>query len=208
MLFFYNEKSRYCNEIIGILEQINPSKLEMICANTPEVRDILLNDETYGITDIPSLLIIYVNGDHHVLSRAKLDEWLAVIVGNYNQMVQAAEEEAQQQQQFPMGVNDQPVPISSTGPPPIGGPPPVSQPPEAPHVTRTPPGGEHVLSDEPVSLIDLSETPESVKKVKEADPDAKISVSAVLGNMKKQREELEAQMAPQPQMTQSDVRPM
>lgn len=178
--------------------------LENICVDPTEIRNLLLNDEKFSITEVPSVLILYSSGQHRVYTGINLDKWFEQLLQNIHQY-----QEQQQQSQQHTQISVDPIqPINENVPKPLRRKPGGSGniPTNLPSPGREKISGEtntdvvsgaqaaiqeHIRQPEPDIPIDLQ--PSSVPVPHEVKSDG-LSAKEIAKQMEDQREEFDDQI--------------
>jgi len=90
-ILFYSKRNKKSLELMNIAKGLNLD-MELISVDSEKVRELLLNDDRYGIDRVPCILLIYDNGQFKTFINHALDLWFSELIENVKQQ--------QQQQQY------------------------------------------------------------------------------------------------------------
>ena len=100
-ILFYSKHNKKSVRMNQVAKDIN-TDIESICVDSIEIRNRLLDDEKFDITEVPSVLILYSSGQHKVYASSNLDRWFEQLLQNIYQ--------EQERQQMTMQPQPQPQP--------------------------------------------------------------------------------------------------
>ncbi len=89
-ILFYSKRDQKSHRMKKIIENVG-ADIETVSVDSLEVREILLDDDTYGIDQVPAVLLLYSSGQHKVYTTQGLDDW-------FDQLLQNIKAYQQQQQ--------------------------------------------------------------------------------------------------------------
>ena len=93
-ILFYSKRDQKSNRMKKIIDNVG-ADIETVSVDSLEVREILLDDDKYGIDQVPAVLLLYSSGQHKVYTTRGLDDW-------FDQLLQNIKAYQQQQQQQAM----------------------------------------------------------------------------------------------------------
>jgi hypothetical protein len=70
--------------------------LDYVSVDAQEIRERLLDDEKYFITQVPAVLVLYSNGNHKTYIGTQLDKWFAQLLQNIQNYALMQEQELMQ----------------------------------------------------------------------------------------------------------------
>lgn len=173
-ILFYSKHDQKSSRMKQVVDSINID-LDTVSVDNPDVKELLLNDEEYGITEVPAVLIIYSSGQHVTHLGKNVDKWFEQLLQNI---------QAMQQQEAAAAADYEPVtPISTNVPKVLR----RSGVQVEPRTTLAPPG--RPLQGEE-TLISFDEDPHITPKRKEVK-NAGLSPREIAEQMARHREEFE-----------------
>lgn len=96
-ILFYSKSNKKSVELYKVIKSLNIG-MELISVDSEKVREMLLNDDRFGIDRVPSILLIYDNGHFKTFIGESLDNWVQELVENVTNQQQP--QQAQQTQMF------------------------------------------------------------------------------------------------------------
>lgn len=90
-ILFYSKRDQKSHRMKKIIDNVG-ADIETVSVDSLEVREILLSDDTYGIDQVPAVLLLYSSGQHKVYTTRGLDDWFDQLLQNikaYQQQQQA-----------------------------------------------------------------------------------------------------------------------
>ncbi len=111
-ILFYSKYNKKSVRMKQVAKNIN-TDIESICVDSTEIRDQLLDDERFCITEVPSVLILYSSGQHKIYTSSNLDKWFEQLLQNINQYQEEQQPMMQQQPpqtQLPIQPIDENIP--------------------------------------------------------------------------------------------------
>jgi hypothetical protein len=83
-ILFYSKHNKKGMQMRNTVTSLD-TDLETVCVDPPQVKEWLLEDEKYGITRVPTVLIFYSNGHYKTLDKSALDRWFQELLYNIQQ---------------------------------------------------------------------------------------------------------------------------
>lgn len=87
-ILFYSKHDQKSLRMKKVVDAVG-ADLETVCVDPLEIRERLLEDDKYGITEVPAVLLIYSSGQHKTYSGKSLDQWFEKLIVNIQQEEQA-----------------------------------------------------------------------------------------------------------------------
>ena len=109
-ILFYSKRDVKSSRMKNVVDSVGVD-LDTVSVDSLEVRERLLDDDTFGIHEVPSVLVIYSSGQHKTYTGKQLDSW-------FDQLLQNIQELHAQQQPAPQPM-PQPMPEQVTSLPPL-----------------------------------------------------------------------------------------
>jgi len=90
-ILFYSKKNRKSLELKALVKSVNLD-MDLISVDSEQVRNLLLQDERFGIDRVPCVLLIYENGHFKTFIGDSLDNWFTQLMENINSTIQPVQE--------------------------------------------------------------------------------------------------------------------
>ena len=81
VILFYSRHNLKSMKLRNMIENMNVD-IQMICVDSADVRDRLLNDDKYSIKAVPTILTLYDTGQYMAYTGKDLDSWFSQLVEN------------------------------------------------------------------------------------------------------------------------------
>jgi len=104
-ILFYSKKDQKSMRMKNMIDMLYID-LETICVDHIKVRELLLQDEKFGIDEVPTVLIIYSSGHFKTYSSKPLDDWFQQLIINVQR-----EKEKSVEAQIPQAIDYTPIEI-------------------------------------------------------------------------------------------------
>jgi hypothetical protein len=95
-ILFYSKHDGKSVRMKEIIEELQ-ADVDVVSVDSPEVRERLLEDEKFGIDEVPAILLLYSTGQHRVYVSDNLHSWFEKLLENiteYNRELQSVPEDA------------------------------------------------------------------------------------------------------------------
>jgi hypothetical protein len=115
-ILFYSKYDKKSYKLKNMVDELNID-IETINVDPKEVRRLLLEDDKYDITEVPTILLLYSSGQHKIYTGSLLDQWFNDLLVNL-QKIQS--QQAVPQEQYTSVIspaNEQQMPPQMPRPP-------------------------------------------------------------------------------------------
>lgn len=96
-ILFYSKYDKKSMQMRRTVEDTGVD-LETISVDSSKIRKLLLQDEEFGITEVPTVLVLFDNGDFKTYIRKALDNWFGELLTNIQTYQQQFEPPSEVQQ--------------------------------------------------------------------------------------------------------------
>ena len=83
-ILFYSRRNAKSYKMKQVIDSVG-ADIETVSVDSVEVRDRLMEDEKYGIDEVPAVLLLYSSGQHKTYTNHGLDEWFGQLLQNIEQ---------------------------------------------------------------------------------------------------------------------------
>ena len=80
-ILFYSKRDKKSLQMKKIIQELN-ADIDTVSVDSQRIRDMLLDDDRYNITVVPSILILYSSGQHKVMVADEMNTWFSELVSN------------------------------------------------------------------------------------------------------------------------------
>lgn len=99
-ILFYSKHDLKSLKMKKVIDNVG-ADIETVSVDSQEVRDRLLEDDKFGIDQVPAVLVLYASGQHKTYTGNSLDQW-------FNQLLENIQNYQMQQQQQMMAAQAPP----------------------------------------------------------------------------------------------------
>jgi hypothetical protein len=86
-ILFYSKHDIKSYKLKNMVTDMNID-IDTVCVDSKEIRDLLLQDDKYNITEVPSILLLYSSGHHKVYTGMLLEQWFTELLQNLQKISQ------------------------------------------------------------------------------------------------------------------------
>jgi hypothetical protein len=94
-ILFYSKRDKKSLTMKSVADKVG-ADLDYVSVDAQEIRERLLDDEKYFITQVPAVLVLYSNGNHKTYIGTQLDKWFAQLLQNIQNYALMQEQELMQ----------------------------------------------------------------------------------------------------------------
>lgn len=100
VILFYSRHDTKSFEMKKVVDSMNID-IDTVCVDSSQIKELLIEDDKYGIDRVPAALIFYSGGEYRTYTGRNLDQWFKQLIENVQQYItQIHKQEQPTEEQF------------------------------------------------------------------------------------------------------------